>query len=63
MPQPRPLVIKRSARGRDIAGWLGILAGAAVFVAALTVPLEDPALLLASAIVVRGARLILDIDS
>jgi hypothetical protein len=39
------------------------VAGAAVFVAALAVPLGDPALLLASAIVVRGGRLILDVDS
>ncbi len=44
-------------------GWLGIVAGGAVFVATLAVPLDDPALLLASAIVVRGGRLILDVDS
>jgi len=42
-------------------GWIGIVAGAAVFVAALAVPLDDPALLLAFAIVTRGGRLILDI--
>ena len=63
-PAP-PLVVETKAtnRWRDLCGWLGILAGVAVFVAALAVPLDDPALLLASAIVVRGRRLILDIDS
>ena len=63
-PQPRPLITERSStRWRDLGGWLGILAGVAVSVAALVVPLDDSALLLASAIVVRGGRLILDIDS
>jgi len=39
------------------------VAGAAVFVAALAVPLDDAALLLASAITVRAGRQIPDIDS
>ena len=38
--------------------WLGILAGAAVFVAALAVPLDDPALVVALMLAVRGGRLI-----
>ncbi len=38
------------------------MAGAVVFVVALAVPLNDPALLLAFAIVVRSGRLILDVD-
>jgi hypothetical protein len=61
MLQPRPLVIKRSStRRRDIVGWLGIVAGASVFVAALAVPLDDPALLLALVLALRGGRVILD---
>jgi hypothetical protein len=44
-------------------GWIGILAGVAVFGATLAVPLGDPALLLAFVIVVRGGRLMLDVDS
>ena len=47
-PQPRPLITEpRSTRWRDIVGLLGIVAGAAVFVAALAVPLDDPTLFLA----------------
>jgi hypothetical protein len=34
-----------------------------VFVAALAVPLDDPALLLALVLALRGGRLILDSDS
>ena len=48
---------------RHLVGWLGIVAGAAVFVAALAVPLDDPALVLALVIGVRGGRLILDVNS
>jgi hypothetical protein len=48
---------------RSVLGWLGIVAGAAVFVAALAVPLDDPALVMALVIGVRGGRLILDVDS
>ena len=62
-PQPRPLVMKRrGTRWRDIRGWLGILAGAAVFVGALAVPLNDAALLLALVLTLRGGRMILDAD-
>jgi hypothetical protein len=59
-PQARPLVIERSStRWRDIVGWLDILVGAAVFVAALVVPLGDPALLAALAILQRGGGITL----
>jgi hypothetical protein len=34
-------------RWRVDCGWLGIMAGAAVFVSALAVPLDDPALIVA----------------
>jgi hypothetical protein len=34
----------RASRWRDIWSWLGILAGTLVFVAALALPLDDPAL-------------------
>jgi hypothetical protein len=44
-------------------GWLGIVAGAAVFVAALAVPLDDPALVVALVIGLRASRKILDVDS
>ena len=61
-PQPQPLVIEpRTTRWRDIGGWLGIVAGAAVFVAALAVPLDDPALVVALALGLRGGRLVLDV--
>ena len=49
-------------RSRDIWGWLGIVAGTVVFVAALAVPLDDPALLLALVLALRGGRLALDAD-
>jgi hypothetical protein len=39
---------KTTSHWRDIWGWLGILTGAAVFVAALAVPQGDTALLGAS---------------
>jgi hypothetical protein len=51
----------RCGRWHDILGWLGIGAGAAVFVAALLLSLDDPALVVALAIGLRGGRLILDI--
>jgi hypothetical protein len=44
-------------------GWLGIMAGAGVFVAALVVPLGDPAFLIALAVGPRARWLILDSDS
>jgi hypothetical protein len=37
----------RISRRRDVLGWLGIVAGATVFVAALAVPLDDAALVVA----------------
>jgi hypothetical protein len=55
--------VNARSRWRDILGWLGIGAGAAVFVAALALSLDDPALVVALAIGLRGGRLILDIDS
>jgi hypothetical protein len=51
------------SRSREVLGWLGILAGAAVFVAAPAVPLDGPALVVALVIGVRGGRAILDVDS
>ena len=42
-------------------GGLGIAAGAAVFVATPAVPLDDPALVVALALGLRGGRLILNI--
>ena len=43
-------------------GWLGIVAGAAVFIVALAVPLDDAALLLALALALRGGRQALDME-
>jgi hypothetical protein len=56
-------IINARTRWRDILGWLGIVAGAVVFVAALALSLDDPALVVALALELRGGRLILDIDS
>jgi hypothetical protein len=56
LSSPRPIpgtVITRSTR-RAACGWLGIAAGAAVFVAALALSLDDPALVLALMLAVRG---------
>ena len=53
----------RTSRWRDIWGWIGIAAGVAVLVTALAVPLDDSGLALAAALVLRGGRLILDVDS
>jgi hypothetical protein len=52
---------KATSRWRDVRGWLVILAGAAVFVAALAVPLDDPALVVALMLALRGGRLALDL--
>jgi hypothetical protein len=52
----------RASRSRTVLGWLGLVAGAAVFVAALAVPLDDPALIAALMIGVRAGRLILGIE-
>ena len=61
-PEPSPLVVERSsARWRDLWGWLSIVAGVAVFVVALAVPLDDPALLLAPVLALRGGPLALDL--
>jgi hypothetical protein len=56
---------RRRAAGATSAAarGLGILAGAAVFVAALAVPLDDPALVMALVIAVRGGRAMLYVDS
>jgi hypothetical protein len=54
-----PVVIsKAGSRWRAACGWLGIVAGAAVFVAALALSLDDPALVMAWMLVLRGGRLI-----
>ena len=45
---------------RDLWGWVGIAAGAVMFVAALAMPLDDASLLLALALTLRGGRQILD---
>ncbi len=44
---------------REVLGWLAIVAGAAVFVSALAIPLADPALLVALVLKVGGGRQIL----
>jgi hypothetical protein len=43
----------------DVRGWAGLVAGAVVFVTTLVVPLDDPALVVALLIGVRGGRVIL----
>jgi hypothetical protein len=53
----------RTSRSREIWGWLGLTAGVAVLVTALAVPLNDSGLALAAALVLRGGRMILDVDS
>ena len=55
----RPVeIINARSRWRNILGWFGIVGGAAIFVAALALPLDDPALMVALALVVRGSGLI-----
>jgi hypothetical protein len=62
-PQPQPLIIEPGLfRLHEILGWIAIVAGAAVFVAALTVPVDDPALLLVPAVLLRAGWLIFDSD-
>jgi hypothetical protein len=52
-----PLVIANaSSRWRAACGWLGIAAGVAVFVGALAVPLDDPALVVALMLALRGGQ-------
>jgi hypothetical protein len=61
--ESRSLPPRTSASGRrDIRGWLGIGAGAAVFVAALVLQLDDPVLIVALMLTLRGGRTILDAD-
>ena len=55
--QAREVGTLPSAHWRAACGWLGIVAGAVVFVAALAVPLDDPALVVALTLAVRGGRL------
>jgi hypothetical protein len=50
------VVVKASSPWRAACGWLGIMAGGAVFVAALVVPLDDPALVVALMLALRGGR-------
>jgi hypothetical protein len=61
-PAPGPATVAKSPtvivnaprRWRTACGWLGIVAGAAVFVAALAVPLDDPALVVALMLALRS---------
>jgi hypothetical protein len=55
-------MVKATSRWRTACGWLGIMAGAAVFVATLALRLDDPALVVALMLGMRGGRLIL-VDS
>jgi len=60
--QRQPLVASTgTSRRGDVLGWLGIVAGATVFIAGLAIPLDDPALVLALAVGLRGGRLILGV--
>jgi hypothetical protein len=56
--EPRVMIEAASTRWRAACGWLGIAAGAAVFVAALAVPLDDPALMVALGLAVRSGWLV-----
>jgi hypothetical protein len=49
-----------SSRRSAVLGWLGILAGAAVYVAALEVPLDDAAPVIVLALMARGGCTIHD---
>jgi hypothetical protein len=65
-PAPQPLAAGMEVsrrRGHEMLGWLGILAAAVVFGATLAVPLDDPALVMALMLGVRGGRLLLAVDS
>jgi hypothetical protein len=57
------VIVKANSRWRDACGWLGIVAGAVVFVGALAAPLDDPAMVMALALGLRGGRLILAVGS
>ena len=49
------IVLGRS-RWRGVAGWLGVVAGVAIYAVALALQLDDPALLIALAVVARSCR-------
>jgi hypothetical protein len=53
------VIVNARSRWRAACGWLGVMVGAAVFVAALAVPLDDPALVVALALGMRCSLLIL----
>jgi hypothetical protein len=53
--QDQTATARSSSGRRDVLACLGIVAGAAVYVAALTVPLDDAGLLLALMLKLRGA--------
>ena len=60
VPAPLPVVeTKATSRWRDLRGWLVVPAGAAVFVAALVLALDDPALMVAAMLLLRGALMII----
>jgi hypothetical protein len=59
----RTVIINAPSRWRVACGWLGIVAGAAVFVGALAIPLDDPAMVVALMLALRGGHLTLDVDS
>jgi hypothetical protein len=50
------VIVNAPRRWRTACGWLGILAGAAVFVTALMAPLDDPALVVALMLALRGGQ-------
>jgi hypothetical protein len=50
------VVVKPNSRWREACGWFGVLAGAAVFVVTLAVPLDDPALVVALMLALRGGQ-------
>jgi hypothetical protein len=62
-PERRAVIAEASSHWPTACGWLGIVAGAAVFVAALVLRLDDPALVMALVLGLRGGRLILGVDS
>ncbi len=57
---PPAIVGRATRRRRGIVGGLGIVAGAVVFVTALALPLDDPALVVALMLAVRGGQTIFD---
>ena len=57
---PPPRVFTSADRWRVLGGWLGLAMGTTLLVAALAIRLDDAALLLALALLLRGGRLILE---